>query len=41
MTKEDIKVQGIVVTGDTESLKLLEDLPFIKATSIGVITDKY
>lgn len=41
LTKEDIKVQGVVVTGDTESLKLLEDLPFIKATSIGVITDKY
>ncbi|MCB2288290.1 anti-sigma factor C-terminal domain-containing protein [Clostridium sp. CS001] len=41
LTKEDIKVQGVVVTGDAESLKSLRKLPFIRASSIGVITDKY
>ena len=41
ITKEDFRVLGVVVTGDAESLKNLQDLPFIKATSLGVITDKY
>ncbi|WP_147535965.1 anti sigma factor C-terminal domain-containing protein [Bacillus marasmi] len=41
LTKADIKVFGVVVTGDAESLKGLEGLPFIKASSIGVITDKF
>lgn len=41
LTEDDIKVFGIVVTGDTESLKSLNGLPFVKSSSIGVITDKY
>ncbi|MDW7674697.1 MAG: anti sigma factor C-terminal domain-containing protein [Bacillota bacterium] len=41
ITKEDFRVLGVVVTGDTESLKNLRDLPFIRAESLGVITDKY
>jgi hypothetical protein len=41
LTKDDIKVQGVVVTGDAEDLKSLKNLPFIRAASIGVITDKY
>ncbi len=41
LTKDDIKVQGIVVTGDAENLKLLKKIPFIKASSLGVTIDKY
>lgn len=41
LTKDDIKVQGIVVTGDAENLKSLKNLSFIKASSLGVVTDKY
>ena len=41
LTKDDIKVQGIVVTGDAENLKLLRNMPFIKASSLGVTIDKY
>jgi hypothetical protein len=41
ITKEDFRVFGAVVTGNAESLKNLQDMPFIKASSIGVITDKY
>lgn len=33
--------KGIVVTGDVENLKSLRNLPFIKASSLGVVTDKY
>jgi len=41
LAKEDIKVFGVVVTGDRESLKSLSKLPFIKASSMGVIVDRY
>lgn len=41
LTKDDIKVFGVVVTGDAESLKSLREVPFIKASSIGVVTDKF
>ena len=41
LTKNDIKIWGVVVTGDSESLKVLIGLPFIKASSLGVVTDKY
>lgn len=41
LTKEDIKVQGVVVTGDAEQIKSIGGLPFIKASSLGVVTDKY
>ena len=41
LTPEDLQFYGAVVTGDAESLSKLRDLPFIKASSIGVITDRY
>ncbi|MCD4670696.1 MAG: anti-sigma factor [Actinomycetia bacterium] len=41
LTQDDIRIWGAVVTGDSESLKALIGLPFIEASSIGVITDKY
>lgn len=41
LTEDDIKVQGIVVIGDAENLRELRNMPFIKASSIGIITDKY
>jgi len=41
LTPDDIKILGAVVTGDSESLKVLIGLPFIKASSLGVVTDKY
>jgi|GEM_PF-316996 len=39
--KENLKIQGVVVTGTAETLKSLRGLPFIKASSLGVVTDKY
>lgn len=41
LTKDDIKVWGVVVTGEGKELKSLTGLPFIKASSVGVITEKY
>lgn len=41
LTTTDLKIQGIVVTGDTDSLKSLRGLSFIKASSLGVVADKY
>jgi len=41
LTEDDIKIWGAVVTGDSESLKALIGLPFIRASSLGIVTDKY
>lgn len=41
ITKDDIRVMGVVVTGDRESLATLTELPFIKAASLGVTVDRY
>ncbi len=41
LTGNDLRYYGAVVTGNTETLSQLKDLQFIKASSIGVITDKY
>ncbi|MFJ8261141.1 anti sigma factor C-terminal domain-containing protein [Rummeliibacillus sp. NPDC094406] len=41
LTDDDLHYYGAVVTGDAKTLSQLKGLPFIKATSIGVITDKY
>lgn len=41
ITKQSIKIQGVVVTGSAEDLKSLRGLAFIKASSLGVVTDKY
>mgnify|MGYP000972417342 CR=1 FL=1 len=40
ITKDDIRVFGVVVTGNSESLKNLRELSFIKSSSIGVVTEK-
>ena len=37
----DLVINGIVVTGTAENLKQLQGLPFIKASSLGVVVDKY
>jgi hypothetical protein len=41
ISKDDIKIIGVVVTGDAQSLKKLRSKDFIKASSLGVVTDKY
>lgn len=41
LTADDLQYYGAVVTGDAQNLAQLKDLPFIKATSIGVVTDRY
>ncbi|MEH7484959.1 anti sigma factor C-terminal domain-containing protein [Neobacillus drentensis] len=39
--KSDVKIIGVVVTGTAEALKSLKEQKYIKATTIGVVTDKY
>lgn len=41
LTNEDLEIQGVVVTGDVESLKSLQDQGFVRASSLGVIIDNY
>ncbi|TYP51671.1 anti sigma factor C-terminal domain-containing protein [Thermosediminibacter litoriperuensis] len=41
ITKENIRVIGVVVTGDTASMKLLRDKNYIKAATLGIVIDKY
>lgn len=41
ITKDDIRVIGVVVTGDTASMKLFRNNNFIKATTLGIVTDKF
>lgn len=41
LKNEDIRIWGAVVTGNVDSLKTLDNLPFIKASSLGVVTEKY
>ncbi|MCY6485768.1 anti sigma factor C-terminal domain-containing protein [Clostridium aestuarii] len=41
ITKDDLKIQGVVVTGNAEDIKKLKTLPFIKAYSLGVVRNKY
>lgn len=38
---EDLVVNGVVVTGTAERLLQLQELPFIKASSLGVVVDQY
>ncbi len=38
---EKIRIIGVVVTGDKKSLSTLRDKPWIKASSFGVIVDKF
>ena len=39
--KEDIVIYGAVVSGTAAELKTLQQAPFIRASSFGVITDRY
>lgn len=41
LTSSDLHIQGVVVTGEVDSLQSLNSLVFIKASSLGVVTDKY
>ncbi|MBU3160639.1 anti-sigma factor [Clostridium frigoris] len=41
ITKDNIKILGVVVTGDKDSLTLLKNKSFIKASSLGAVVDKY
>ncbi|MGG0655414.1 anti sigma factor C-terminal domain-containing protein [Rummeliibacillus pycnus] len=41
LTEDDLHYYGAIVTGNAKTLSQLKGLPFIKATSIGVITDRY
>ena len=41
ITKGDIKILGVVVSGDKDSLILLKNKFFIKASSLGAVSDKY
>jgi hypothetical protein len=40
LEESDVKIIGAVVTGTAEQLKVLQGLPFIKASTFGVISDK-
>ena len=41
ITKEDLGIIGVVVSGDVETLKALKNLNYIKAATIGAVADKY
>ncbi|GKU32323.1 anti-sigma factor [Clostridium folliculivorans] len=39
--KENLKIIGVVVSGDTDSLKKLKNQNYIKAATLGAVADKY
>lgn len=41
ITKDDIRIIGVVVTGDTASMKVLKDKEYIKASTLGIVIDKF
>lgn len=41
ISKDDLKIAGVVVSGDMEALKGLKDKSYIKAATIGAVSDKY
>lgn len=41
ITEDDIKVIGAVVTGDTASMELLKNKNYIKASTLGIVIDKF
>ncbi|MDS0524686.1 anti-sigma factor [Clostridium sp. SHJSY1] len=41
LIKEDLKIIGVVVSGDVNALKSLRTKEFIKASTMGAIADKY
>ncbi len=40
MRRENLRVLGVVITGDIDSMMEIRELPFIRASSFGVIIDK-
>jgi len=41
INKDDLKIIGVVVSGNVEALKALKDQNYIKAATIGAVADKY
>lgn len=41
INKEDLKIIGVVVSGNVEDLKVLKNKKYIKAATIGAVADKY
>lgn len=41
ITEDDIRIIGVVVTGDTASMKVLKDGDYIKASTLGIVIDKF
>ncbi|MDD5600814.1 MAG: anti sigma factor C-terminal domain-containing protein [Actinomycetota bacterium] len=41
ISRDNIRVIGVVVTGDASSLGLLKDADYIKASSLGIVVNKY
>ncbi|NFT07580.1 hypothetical protein FDF26_10985 [Clostridium botulinum] len=41
INKEDLKIIGVVVSGDSKTLKALKDKNYIKAATLGAVADKY
>lgn len=41
INKEDLKIIGAVVSGDSKTLKALKDKNYIKAATLGAVADKY
>lgn len=41
INKDDLRIIGVVVSGDVETLKALQNLNYIKAATIGAVADKY
>jgi hypothetical protein len=37
----DLRIIGVVVTGDTASLSQLQGKDYLKAASLGIVTDKF
>lgn len=37
----DLRIIGVVITGDTASMQLLQEKDYIKAATLGVVIDKY
>ena len=41
INKEDLKIIGVVISGDTKTLKALKDKNYIRGATIGAVADKY
>lgn len=41
INKEDLKIIGVVVSGDSKTLKVLRNKNYIKAATLGAVADKY